>query len=166
VERHLEAHAALRTPPAEAERVLAAGPAALFGDHLTGGIFPLAVPLGTAGAVHHDVRLEVGELRTAEGEAWVPLRWVPVGHERLLPDFAGVLEVLDGGGDDDPPARLRLLGAYTVPLGAVGRFGDGVAGHRLARLTLATLVTELAARLDERANGTVGHAVGGRTIGS
>jgi GAF domain-containing protein len=47
---------------------------------------------------------------------------------------------------------LTVRGTYTVPLGPVGRFGDGVIGRRLARQSLAAFVEGLARRLDGAAN--------------
>jgi hypothetical protein len=106
--------------------------------------------IGPAAGVRHDVVVTVGATCEAEGELWVPLRWEPSGHRRVLPGFEGVLE-LDGDPDGDGrgPVGLRIRGTYDVPLGAVGRFGDGVAGRRVARQTLGLLVGELAERLDE-----------------
>ena len=43
---------------------------------------------------------------------------------------------------------LRLAGRYTVPLGAVGRFADGVLGHRLARRSIEMLVESFGRRLE------------------
>ena len=43
---------------------------------------------------------------------------------------------------------LRLEGSYTVPLGAVGRFGDNVLGQRLARRSLSALLEQIAYRLE------------------
>lgn len=41
-----------------------------------------------------------------------------------------------------------LRGAYDVPLGTVGHFGDVLVGRRLARRSLSTVVEDAARRLD------------------
>ncbi|HEX6421348.1 MAG TPA: hypothetical protein VFZ77_22795, partial [Acidimicrobiales bacterium] len=37
---------------------------------------------------------------------------------------------------------------YTVPLGPVGRFGDGLVGRRIARQSFESFLEDTAARLD------------------
>jgi hypothetical protein len=104
-----------------------------------------------AGGVHQQVDVELGALREAEGEVWMPIRWTPVGGERLLPTFVGVLELRDDEGDH---AVLALHGEYDAPLGAVGRFGDAVLGRRVAQRSLSDLVARMAERVDDIAKGT------------
>ena len=43
---------------------------------------------------------------------------------------------------------MVLRGRYVVPLGSIGRFGDGVAGRRLARRSLVALLERIAVRLN------------------
>ena len=74
-----------------------------------------------------------------------------LGHERWLPEFDGELEVTVASGEG---ATLRLHGFYTVPMGHIGRFGDGVIGHRLARRALTRFLDDVAARLDREVRAT------------
>ena len=51
---------------------------------------------GAGGAVRQDVQVTLGSPCEAEGEAWVPIRWTPTSHGRLLPSFDGVVEIAYG----------------------------------------------------------------------
>jgi hypothetical protein len=97
-----------------------------------------------AGAgVHQEVSIQLGDARITERSYAQPISWRAIGHERLFPTFDGALELspaVDG-------SVLRVAGTYTVPLGAAGRFGDGVIGHRVARRALETFVDLLGRRL-------------------
>ncbi len=59
--------------------------------------------------------------------------------------------MLETSADGSDASRLTVRGIYTVPLGPVGRFGDGVIGRRLARQSLIAFVEGLAGRLDREA---------------
>jgi hypothetical protein len=142
MERAIDACAPLAGTWAHAAELLRGDPRRLLdGD---GGTYELTVQVGATGAVHQEVELDLGPVREAEGELWVPLSWTPSDHRRVLPSFDGVLELLDGAAGP----HLRISGTYTVPLGVVGRFGDGVVGRRVARQTLESLVADLARRVD------------------
>jgi hypothetical protein len=70
----------------------------------------------------------------------VPLSWRAAAFERLAPIFEGELELRpDGRG-----SSLELRGYYVVPLGAAGRFGDGLIGRRVARRTAAGVLEAIA----------------------
>jgi len=72
------------------------------------------------------------------------LSWQARDHQGAFPVFAGALEVHpDGTG-----SRLRLCGRYSVPLGAVGAFGDRLVGHRLACRSIQAFLEAAAARID------------------
>jgi hypothetical protein len=43
---------------------------------------------------------------------------------------------------------LSVAGVYTVPLGPVGRFGDGLIGRRLARQSLTAFLEDAAGRIE------------------
>lgn len=105
----------------------------------------LAVDLGGGMCVQQEVVLQVGMVRPSDAPVVVPVTWEATGHHRLLPTLDGVLEVSDAGG----ATQLCLRGSYSPPLGAVGRFGDAVAGRRLARVSVAAFVEQLGARLVE-----------------
>lgn len=74
----------------------------------------------------------------------MPVHWRAAGRDRLFPTFEGELEA----SRDDPGSCLRLRGIYTVPLRPLGRFGDGIAGRRLARQSLSAFLEQAARRLD------------------
>jgi hypothetical protein len=107
----------------------------------------VVVDFGQGLRVHQDVLVTFEAPRLADGELWVPMRWAPTGRSRLLPSFVGVLELRRLRADDEG-AALRLFGTYSIPLGLVGRFGDGFRGQRLAQEAIRMLVTDLARRVD------------------
>ena len=100
-----------------------------------------------SGGVHQAVEVALDGLREAEGEVWVPIRWHPVGRERLLPAFSGVVELRE----EEGRTILAINGQYDAPLGPVGRFGDAVLGRRVAQQSLSALVADMARRIDELA---------------
>lgn len=102
------------------------------------------VDAGAGAGVHQDVLLQPGIARSTETVFVVAMAWHAAGRERLFPTFRGELEVSRAG----TGTRLRLSGAYTVPLGAIGRVGNGVVGWRLARRSLHALLERLAWRLE------------------
>jgi hypothetical protein len=117
---------------------------------------------GRAGAVRHDVKVMLGVPCSAEGETWVPITWEPAGHARLLPNFDGVLEVVA----TDDGTELSITGTYRIPLGAVGRFGDGVIGRRIAQQSIRGLATRMAGEIDRHVERRIAHADGRRSGGS
>lgn len=108
----------------------------------------LGVEVGAGGSLHQEVLVAVGLARSRDDTITLPMRWNPAGHEHLLPSFEGELDV----SRDGPGSRVVLRGAYTVPLGLLGRFGDGVAGRRLAHRSLGAFVGKAARRLDAEVN--------------
>jgi hypothetical protein len=146
MERTIEAAAALETDWETARDRFLSDPSFFFDETDT---VELVVDLGDGLTLHQEVALHIGTPRHAEGEVWLPVRWVAVGRQRVLPSFEGVLELRHDElcGDD---ARIQLLGTYTVPFGFLGRFGDGVRGRRIARRSLESLAAELAERFDRR----------------
>jgi hypothetical protein len=105
----------------------------------------LVAAVGPAPPIRHDVELELGEPEELDRAVVIPVRWHALGRERLFPRFAGELVVEH---DVDAGARLRLSGRYAVPFGVVGRFGDGLAGRRVARRCMEDLLTRIASNLD------------------
>lgn len=98
--------------------------------------------------VRREVPVNVGDPTRTAGIVIVPLGWHASSLEDLFPTFEGELaaEPLLSG------TRLRLTGTYTVPLGLLGRFGDGLLFRRIAQESLGGWLEDLARRL--------GHAVG------
>ena len=91
----------------------------------------------------------------ADGERIiVPLSWHAAEHPKLFPTFLGELIAdawLAG-------TRLTMAGTYWVPLGVIGRFGDGLIGRRLAHEALRDVVAGAAARIEIALDGDVLHA--------
>jgi hypothetical protein len=48
---------------------------------------------------------------------------------------------------------LHLSGHYSVPLGAVGAFGDRLLGHRVARRSVQAFLEAAATRIDAKLSG-------------
>lgn len=118
-------------------------------------VIDLSVAVGGGSAIRQDVEVALGAPRSAEGEAWVPISWEPTSHARMLPSFDGALGVVnDGGGRTE----LSITGTYHVPLGIVGRFGDGVVGRRVAQQSLRVLLQRIAQHIDERIAEQLAHA--------
>ncbi|HET6771900.1 MAG TPA: hypothetical protein VFH36_01240 [Acidimicrobiales bacterium] len=109
----------------------------------------LVVGLGTGKSVSKEVEVEVGNASRGDGVTTVPLHWHASGRDRLFPSFDGALEA---SAEALGASLLTVRGTYTVPLGPVGRFGDGVIGRRLARQSLAAFVEGVARRLDGEAH--------------
>lgn len=156
MEREIEATTAVRSPLQWARRVLADDPASVLTDECTDDDratrrFRSTLALDTAGAaasVRQDVIIDVGLPISANGDERaglvMPISWRAAGFERLFPTFDGEL-VLEAGGDTP---TLSVRGRYEVPLGPMGRFGDGLVGRRIARRSLASFLESAAQRLD------------------
>lgn len=104
----------------------------------------LGIDLGRGASVHQQATINVGEARATATKLLLPVCWKATGREGVLPSFEGELEASKA----DAGTELRLAGSYTVPLGVIGRFGDGVIGRRLARQSLGALVERVAGRLE------------------
>ena len=108
-----------------------------------------------AGALHHTVRLRIGDPWRSGPVRWRSLSWDPVGAagdttptNRLLPSFDGELGLHAGGRGQVP---LVLDGRYQPPGGRLGAAVDMIALHRLARSTATSLVADTATKLSARA---------------
>ena len=130
--------------------VLADDPGVVFGDGVTTHRIPAeahrcwASISGSGTSVHQEVMVRLGVAQTTETGLVVPLAWEATGRRRLFPTFAGELEASDA----DDGTRLRLHGTYTVPLGVVGRLGNGVVGWRLACRSLDALLIGLGRQVE------------------
>lgn len=151
MKRDIEASTNIRAPIERAHDVLIADPGCVVAErcspeerqerrfHTT-----LRVEIGAGGGLHQEVVIELGPIRSTDDTVAVSLRWHAAGRDRLFPTFEGELEA----SRDSPGSCLELHGTYTVPLGPLGRFGDGIAGRRLARRSLSALLEQAARRLD------------------
>lgn len=141
----------VRAPMARASEVLVRDPGSVVADGCTDPerrerrfTTSLGVDLGPGG--HLDVRVvvDLGAARSHGDRTTVPIRWRAAGWERMFPAFAGALEARRSG----ERTSLVLAGTYTVPLGPLGGFGDGLAGRRIARRSLTAFLEDAARRLD------------------
>lgn len=107
----------------------------------------LAVELGAGASARQAVTIELGAPRGTDALT-LPLQWQATGREHLFPTFEGELEAAP----DRSGTRLRLRGRYTVPLGWLGKLGDGVKGHRVATRSLTRYLEDVARRLDSEVN--------------
>lgn len=162
MKRSIEATTKVRAPLEQARAVLAddaatvlAGPCSVEDRRARQYLVTLAVDIGAGAHLQQDVTLEAGRPQRAGDGFAVPVRWHATSHERLVPAFDG--ELLVSG--DGLHTEVALRGSYTVPLGPLGRFGDGLAGRRAARRSLTSYLEQLARRLDaevDRRNESVG----------
>jgi hypothetical protein len=97
--------------------------------------------------VTREVRIGVGPLLEDEGALVLPVWWEDAEHPRLFPTFDGGIELRADG----EATEVRLVGSYEPPLGTVGRFADGLAGHRVVVASLEALLDGIADRLVEGA---------------
>lgn len=105
----------------------------------------LGVNLGAGGGIRQAVDIELGGLRVTDDGLLLPIRWQASGRARLFPVFEGRLSAAP---EDRATTRLEVKGIYTVPLGPVGRFGDGLVGRRLARQSLRDFMEDAADRIE------------------
>lgn len=105
----------------------------------------------TAGAptgvsVSHDVDVEILAVHSDVDRVDVDLAWAPTGNRATLPSFTGTLHVASG---DAATTELVLEGSYRVPLGPIGRFGDGVVGNRIAQRSTTELLERMSKRIEK-----------------
>lgn len=103
----------------------------------------LSVEVRPGATISQDVAVEVRPPHLADPVS-LPLHWSATQSEHLFPIFEGELLVRGGA----QGSELSLVGAYRIPLGPVGKFGDKVLGRRLARQSLSQYLNDIAARLD------------------
>lgn len=96
------------------------------------------------------VRIGFGPVLDDDDAVALPLWWQDAEHPHLFPTFDGGLELRSSG----DATELRLIGSYQPPLGVVGRFGDGLLGHRLVMASLERFLTAAAERLTATAGNT------------
>lgn len=157
MDRSIEAVTTLRAPVSRIEEVVRDDPGrvlvdAVSTDDRAARTFATVIGprSGEGTVVQQEVLVEFGVVGARDGVFVVPFSWRPSGHERLLPTFDGQLSAV---GDGCGRTRLTLEGNYHLPLGIVGRFGDSIAGRRLARQTVSALLEEIAVRIDREVDG-------------
>jgi hypothetical protein len=135
----------------QARLVLCDDPGAVFGGGATDeehkDLFArtvLSVELGAGASLHQEVALRLGDAQLTETAVVMPVAWQATGRKRLFPTFTGVLEATH----EPTGTRLRLHGTFTVPLGAIGRFANGVGGWHVAHRSLHALLARLGQRLE------------------
>ena len=105
----------------------------------------LAVELFGGRHIARQVQVGVGHLLEDDDTLALPLWWQAAQHPQLFPTFDGGLELRG----DEEGTELGLVGSYQPPLGAVGRFADGVVGHRVVMASLEGFLTAVAERLTD-----------------
>jgi hypothetical protein len=90
-----------------------------------------------------EVRVGFGPIFEEEDGLAVTVWWEAKAHPHLFPTFDGALEVRRL----DDETELRLVGSNEPPLGPIGRFADGVVGHRVVAASLEALLAGAADRL-------------------
>lgn len=98
--------------------------------------------------VTREVLIGVGPLMEDEDALVLPVWWEDAEHPRLFPTFDGGIELRPDG---DDATEVRLVGSYEPPLGTLGRFADGLAGHKVVVASLEALLEDIVARLAEGA---------------
>jgi hypothetical protein len=156
MERDLEERRPLRSELARIISAVDRDPCAIFGTPAGDvGRFhtDVVVDLGQGSSVHQVVALEVRPARRSAAGIEYSMDWKPVGRQRMLPDFHGVLSVTD----EADTTVLTVRGSYRAPLGPVGAVGDAVVGKRVARRSLAAFVDDLARRMDLTVDADLAH---------
>ena len=160
MERAIEATTTVRAAYARAREVLVDDPGSVLSETCSAEdrrsrrfLTQLAINIGGGASVHQEVEIHLGEPSAEEGFT-MPVSWRATGHEALSPTFEGALTA----SADRSGTLLSLAGAYRIPLGAVGRLGDKVAGRKLTRASLAALLEGVARRLDGEVDRRIGSA--------
>lgn len=116
----------------------------------------------TGALVTRPVHVGFGRILEDEDAVVLPVWWEDAEHPQLFPTFDGGLEVRgDGAGSE-----LGLVGSYQPPLGPVGRFADGIAGHRIVVSSLELFLDGVAERLVRAVAGDLGRAQVAATAGT
>ena len=125
--------------------IIEAGPQGLIPSHAGHWSSPevradLRAELPGGGSVSRSARVGFGPLMEEDGAVVLPVWWEDAEHPNLFPTFDGGLELQADG----PRTALRLVGSYQPPLGLLGRFGDGLAGHRIVMASINTFLADVA----------------------
>lgn len=115
-------------------------------------IVNLDVPLGNEGSVSRAASIELG-IADRDERCRLPITISALERERWFPTFHGQLEAEDFGIGD---TRLRLIGEYDLPFGAIGRATGRAGADKLARASLYSLFVSIvtAIELELKQNGS------------
>lgn len=102
------------------------------------------IGIGGPGRVAKEVCLDVGEAMRGDDRTSIPLSWWATGTPSLFPTMEGELIVTAIGSG---LTQVTLQGAYTPPLGAVGRLLDRAMLHRFAELSVKDFVDRIVSQL-------------------
>ena len=158
MERAIEATTTVRAAHARAREILIDDPGSVLCEACSAEDrrdrqfrAQLAVDIGGGTSVHQEVEIHLGA-PSPDGGLTLPVTWRATGHEALYPTFEGALTA----SPDPAGTLLSLSGTYRLPLGALGRFGDTVAGRKLIRGSLAAFLEGVARRLDAEVDRRIG----------
>ena len=165
MERDIEAWTTIRSPADRARRLLLSDPGRVVHDHPVVGSAAdskelegeLVVEIADGSTLHQRVRIELGSPVDLGGVAFVPIAWHATPHRRLFPEFRGELRLIPAADD----ANLELAGRYRIPLGLPGRFGDSIAGRKIAQRSVSAFLEGCAQRIDREVSSRLA-AVGWR----
>ena len=152
MEREIEVSAVVRAAPARARQAVIDDLGSILGGHGSDEerrtrqfVCELGVGLRSGTSVHQEVVVQAGAPEVVDDVLLVPVRIQAREHTRLFPTFEGEV----GVSPERQGTRIRLVGHASVPGGHLGHLGEGVvAGHDLARDSLAHYVEEIARRVD------------------
>src|SRR5579872_1510708 len=112
----------------------------------------LEVPLGSEGSFSRAASIGLGPAESRDQRCRLPFTVSALERERWFPTFNGQLEADDVGIGD---TRLRLIGEYDLPLGALGRATGRAGADKLARASLYSLFVSIVTGIERelRQNG-------------
>jgi hypothetical protein len=157
--RAIEATRQVRAPFAPARDAALRDLSSVLGDVPTDGsaiLAELSAELGQAGTRRQRVEVRVRSVRVSALDAACELSWRAVDHPGLFPVFWGRLQLTPG----PEGTTISLRGEYEPPLWVLGRFGDGLVGHRLARQSLEAYLERVGARVDAAVDAELATAAG------
>jgi hypothetical protein len=112
------------------------------------------MPVGPRGGrvPRRDVLVRLLPGRATDRSFRVPLRWEAIGAGgRLFPDLDADLELT--AGEQPGTSRLSIIGRYSPPLGPVGEAVDRAVMSKVASVTMAALLREVAEQLGRWTSG-------------